>query len=102
MRLQTRFLAYFGALAATITALAVLLVDEAMGDVLMGPAPRRLMRLALIVIALVTVGLGAAGAYGLGRRITRLLALLSAATRAVKETRKRVWSRTASTRVLVA
>ena len=81
MRLQTRFLAYFGALAATITALAVLLVDEAMGDVLMGPAPRRFMRLALIVVALVTVGLGAAGAYGLGRRITRLLALLSAATR---------------------
>jgi len=81
MRLQTRFLAYFGALAATITALAVLLVDEAMGDVLMGPAPRRLMRLALIAVALVTVGLGAAGAYGLGRRITRLLALLSAATR---------------------
>ena len=81
MRLQTRFLAYFGALAATIIALAVLLVDEAMGDVLMGPAPRRLMRLALIAVALVTVGLGAAGAYGLGRRITRLLALLSAATR---------------------
>jgi signal transduction histidine kinase len=80
MRLQTRFLAYFGALAATITALGVLLVDEAMGDVLMGPAPRRLMRLALIAVALLTVGFGAAGAYGLGRRITRLLALLSAAT----------------------
>ena len=47
MRLQTRFLAYFAALAAVILALAFLLVDETLGDVLLEPAPRRLMRLAL-------------------------------------------------------
>jgi len=81
MRLQTRFLVYFAALGAVITALAVLLVDEAMGDVLMGPAPRRLMRLALIAVALLAVGFGAAGSYVLARRITRLLSLLAAGTR---------------------
>ena len=81
MRLQTRFLVYFAALGAVITALAVLLVDEAMGDVLMGPAPRRLMRLALVAVALLAVGFGAAGSYVLARRITRLLSLLAAGTR---------------------
>jgi signal transduction histidine kinase len=75
MRLQTRFLAYFAALATVILALAVLLVDEAMGDVLLGPAPRRLIRLALIAVALLGVAFGAAGSYVLARRITRLLSL---------------------------
>jgi two-component system, NtrC family, sensor kinase len=80
MRLQTRFLAYFAALAAVILALAFLLVDEALGDVLLGPAPRRLMRLALLAVALLAVASGAAGAFGLARRISRLLSLLSAVT----------------------
>jgi len=81
MRLQTRFLAYFAALAAVIVALAVLLVDEAVGDVLIGPAPRRLMRLALIVAALLAVGCGAAGSYVLARRITRLRSALAVVSR---------------------
>ena len=81
MRLQTRFLAYFAALAMVILALAVLLLDEAMGDVLLGPAPRRLIRVALIAVALLGVAFGAAGSYVLARRITRLLSVLAAGTR---------------------
>ena len=81
MRLQTRFLVYFVALAAVIVALAFLLLDEALGDVLLGPAPRRLMRLVLIAVALLGLAFGAAGSYLLARRITRLLSLLTAGTR---------------------
>jgi len=81
MRLQTRFLAYFAALGAVVLALAVLLLDEAMDDMLVGPSPRRLMRLALIAVALVAVAFGAAGSYVLARRISRLLSLLAARTR---------------------
>jgi len=81
MRLQTRFLAYFAALGAVVLALAVLLLDEAMDDMLVGPSPRRLMRLALIAVALLAVAFGAAGSYVLARRISRLLSLLAARTR---------------------
>jgi len=81
MRLQTRFLGYFAALGAVVLALAVLLLDEAMDDVLVGPSPRRLMRLALIAVALLAVAFGAAGSYVLARRISRLLSLLAARTR---------------------
>ena len=81
MRLQTRFLGYFAALGAVVLALAVLLLDEAMDDMLVGPSPRRLMRLALIAVALLAVAFGAAGSYVLARRISRLLSLLAARTR---------------------
>jgi signal transduction histidine kinase len=81
MGLQTRFLLYFTALTAVIMALAFLLVDEAMGDVLLDPTQRRLVRMALIAAALLAVALGAAGSYLLARRINRLLSLLTASTR---------------------
>src|SRR5206468_8155758 len=56
-----------------------------MGDVLLGPAPRRLIRVALIAVALLGVAFGAAGSYVLARRITRLLSLLAAGTRRTAE-----------------
>jgi two-component system, NtrC family, sensor kinase len=81
MRLQTRFLLYFTALTAVIMGLVFLLVDEAMGNVVLNPAQRLRTRLALLAVAVLAIVLGAAGAYLLTRRITRLLSLLTASTR---------------------
>ncbi|HEV8533776.1 MAG TPA: HAMP domain-containing protein, partial [Methylomirabilota bacterium] len=81
MRLQTRFLLYFTALTAVIMALAFLLVDEAMGHLVLNSSQRLRTRLALLAVAMLAIVLGTAGAYLLTRRITRLLSLLTASTR---------------------
>jgi signal transduction histidine kinase len=80
MRLQTRFLFSFTALIAAIMALAFLLVDNAMRD-LLSQEERRQTRLDLLGVALLAVALGALGSFFLARRITRPLSLLAAGTR---------------------
>jgi signal transduction histidine kinase len=81
MRLQTRFLLYFTALTAVIMALAFLVVDEAMGSLVLNPAQRLHTRLSLLLVAMLAVALGAAGAFLLAGRLTRLLSVLAAGAR---------------------
>ena len=81
MRLQTRFLVSFTALVAAVMALAFVLVDSSLGDLMLSPAQRRHTRLDLLGAALLAVALGAVGSFFLARRITRPLSHLAAGTR---------------------
>ena len=81
MRLQTRFLASFTALVAAVMTLAFVLVDNSLGELMLGAAQRRRLRLDLLGAALLAVALGALGSFFLSRRITRPLLLLAGGTR---------------------
>ena len=81
MRLQTRFLLSFTALVAAVMALAFVLVDSSLGDLMLSPTQRRHTRLDLLGAGLLAVALGAVGSFFLARRITRPLSHLAAGTR---------------------
>jgi len=81
VRLQTRFLLSFTALVAAVMALAFVLVDSSLGDLMLSPVQRRHTRFDLVGAGLLAVALGAVGSFFLARRITRPLSHLAAGTR---------------------